>query len=336
MKVLLNCHLPFMFAHGGMQTQIEQTKGALEKVGVTVEHLRWWDASQTGDILHHFGRIPVSHLQLAQNKGLKVILADLLTGQGSRPPWKQHLHKLAVRTVSKFIPRYISSSFNWESYRLADGCIALTDWEAHLMRQVFGAPREKVFVVPNGVELPFFENHGVERGPWLVCSATITERKGVLELAQAAVLAQTPLWIIGKPYAETDVYAQRFISLARENPQVLKYQGAIHDREALSRIYQEARGFVLLSTMESLSLSALEAAACGCPLLLSDLPWAHSAFGKNVSYCPVIKSSGVTAGFLKTFYDGCPLLSAPPRPKTWIEIGERLKAVYETVLKTSR
>ncbi len=324
-----------MFAHGGMQTQIEQTKSALEMAGVTVEYLRWWDASQTGDLLHHFGRIPVAHLQMAQNKGLKVIIAELLTGQGSRPAWKQALHKLAVRTVSTIIPRYISSSFNWDSYRLADGCVALTEWEAHLMNQVFGAPREKIFVVANGVEQPFFQSHGVKRGPWLVCSATITERKGILELAQAAVLAKTPLWIIGKPYSESDAYAQRFISLARENPQILKYEGPIYDRSVLARIYQEARGFVLLSTMESLSLSALEAAASGCPLLLSDLPWAHSAFGENVSYCPV-KAPGTTARFLREFYDRCPLLKAPPRPKTWIEIGEQLKAVYETVLKTSR
>ena len=41
--------------------------------------------------------------------------------------------------------------------------------------------------------------------------------------------------------------------------------------------YREARGFVLLSAMESLSLSALEAAACECPLFLSDLPWARSS-----------------------------------------------------------
>lgn len=58
MKVLFNCQVPFAFAHGGMQIQMEQTQAALTQVGVPVEPLRWWDEIQTGEILHHFGRIP--------------------------------------------------------------------------------------------------------------------------------------------------------------------------------------------------------------------------------------------------------------------------------------
>src|SRR6185503_2412225 len=106
-----------------------------------------------------------------------------------------------------------------------------------------------------------------ERGRWLVCTAIITERKRVLELAQAALHAQTPIWIIGKPYSETDPYFQEFLALAKTHPEVIRYEGAISDRQRLAQIYREARGFVLLSKWESLSLSALEAAACGCPVL---------------------------------------------------------------------
>ena len=57
MKVLINCHVPFMLAHGGVQTQIEQISAALEKLGVSVEPLRWWDGNQSGDILHDVGRM---------------------------------------------------------------------------------------------------------------------------------------------------------------------------------------------------------------------------------------------------------------------------------------
>ena len=42
MKVLFDHHCPFMLAHGGTQIQIEQTKAALEKLGVTVEPLLAW------------------------------------------------------------------------------------------------------------------------------------------------------------------------------------------------------------------------------------------------------------------------------------------------------
>src|SRR5881392_3305936 len=83
-KVLFNTHVPFSLAHGGAQIQIEQTQAALEKIGVEVEPLRWWDDKQTGDILQHFGRYPTLMLSKAQEKGMKVVMSDLLTEHGSR------------------------------------------------------------------------------------------------------------------------------------------------------------------------------------------------------------------------------------------------------------
>src|SRR2546428_13872771 len=56
MKVLVDHASPFLLAHGGFQIQIEETKRALERLGVTVEYLRWWDDEQRGDIIHFFGR----------------------------------------------------------------------------------------------------------------------------------------------------------------------------------------------------------------------------------------------------------------------------------------
>ena len=188
--------------------------------------------------------------------------------------------------------------------------------------------------LPNGVEEIFFQSPP-ERGPWLVCTATITERKRVLELAEAAVAAQTPVWIIGRPYTDEDVYAKKFLALARTHPQWIRFEGPVNDRASLAKIYREARGFVLLSTKETRSLSSEEAAASGCPLLLSDLPWAKSTFGeaRGVRYCPITERPTTTAGVLKEFYDLAPQLPTPPRPATWGEVGYKIKAVYELVLK---
>jgi len=108
------------------------------------------------------------------------------------------------------------------------------------------------------------------------------------------------------------------------------------DRAKLARVYREARGFVLLSAMESLSLSALEAAACECPLLLSRLPWATTVFGERACYCPITSSAARTAGFLRQFYDAAPGPKPPPKPVPWLEVGRQLKSLYETLLSASR
>ncbi len=332
MKILLDHHLPFALAHGGFERQLLQTRVALERAGVEVDYVRWWDSGQRGDIIHFAGRPAADYIAFAHGRGCKVVIAELLTATGSRSRSGLALQKMIISVLRKILPAAFAARMAWDAYRLADACVALTPWEAHLMNYLFGAPRERVHVVPNGVEEMFLNSAPAARGPWLVCAATIAERKRVLELAEAAVIARTPVWVVGKPYSDSDPYAQQFVALSKRHPQMLRYEGAISDRARLARIYREARGFVLLSSMETLSLSALEAAACECPLLLSDLPWARGAFGGAAEFCPAAKSPGRAAEFLRKFYDEAPSLKPPPKPASWPEVGRRLKAVYERVL----
>lgn len=334
MKVLLDHPSPFLLAHGGFQIQIEQTLAALRGVGVDTEYLRWWDEKQGGDIIHYFARPTLAYAQAAKAKGIKLVVGELLAGLGSRGPVLRGLQKALIGTVRSTFPGIGTRAFGWDTYQLADLCIALTPWEAHLMTYMFGADPGKVRVVPNGVEEVFLDSQPARRGQWLVCTAVITERKRVVELAEAAIRAQTPVWVIGKPYSEEDPYAQQFLRLARANPQWIRYEGGISDRIQLARAYREARGFVLLSTKESLSLSALEAAACECPLLLSDLPWARWTFQDKATYCPVTNAVSTTARALRDFYHRAPQSPAPPRPQSWIEIGKQLKEIYLSLYGT--
>lgn len=333
MKILFDCPVPFQLAHGGAQIQIEQTKAALEKIGVEVEFLRWWDASQRGDVLQFFGRPSMHYVVLAQKKGMKVVFLDLLTAQGSRSPVRQRLHRLGIRAIRVALPSNRSAALTSGVYLIADACLANTPWEAHLMSFVFGAPRDRVHVVANGVEDVFFQSRPLERGKWLVSTATITPRKRVLELAQAAVKASTPLWMIGTPYSTEEHYFRDFSALVESNPDVLRYDGGVTDRSELAAIYRQARGFVLLSTMETRSLSSEEAAACECPLLLSDLPWARSVFGESARYCRVNTSTQQIAEALRRFYREAPNLPPPLKPKTWLEVAEEFRAVYAKVLR---
>ncbi len=311
MKILFDHHLPFSLAHGGFQQQFEQTKMALERLGVETDYVRWWDGSQGADVIHFAGRPTADYIGFAHGKGCKVVMAELLTGPGSRSRGTLALQKYLIRFSKTLLPRTFTARLAWDAYHLADACVANTPVEAHLMVFLFNAPPERVHVVPNGVEDVFLNSRPAPRGKWLVCTATIAERKRVLELAQAALIAQTPVRILGKPYSDTDAYAQKFTALAKEHPEIVRYEGTVASREQLAGIYREARGFVLLSTMETRSLSSEEAAACGCPLLLSDLPWARSTFDHSASYCPIAPAQQ-TARTLKQFYDAAPTLPAPP------------------------
>lgn len=331
MKVLFDHPNPFFLAHGGFQIQIEQTKQALQSIGVAVEPVRWWDETQRADLIHYFGRAPTAYIQQAHEKEIRLVMAELLGGLGRRPGWARAAQKLLMQLARRGLSREFTLRLAWESYRQADACIALTPWERDLMIDMFDAPPQKVHVVPNGVEDVFLKAGPRSRGKWLVCTASIRDIKRVLEVAQAAVIAQTPTWFIGKPYSERDAYAQKFYAFARENSGLIHHEGAIEDRAALAEIYREARGFVLLSAWETLSISALEAAACECPLLLSDQPWARSVFNGDAMFCPVT-SSARTALSLRDFYDHAAEMPPPKKPQSWKGIAASLKNVYDRVL----
>lgn len=329
MKILFDHSNPFLLAHGGLQIQIEETKRALEGLGVSVEYMRWWDGEQNGDIIHFFGRPSGVYINLAHKKNIRVVMAELLTGLGSRSAIAISAQRQLIRVARKCISSTLTAKMGWEAYASADRIIALTDWEAELMRHVFDAPTERVTVVPNGVADEFLQGSepNAEREAHLVCTATITERKRVLELAQAAEEVQVPIHFIGAPYSESDPYFLTFRKYVDQHQAFLKYIGAVNDRARLADIYRRARGFVLLSTKESLSLSALEAAACKCPVLLSDLPWARSVFGDKAVYCPITRTNQ-TARILRKFYDEAPALPRPPQPHSWMQIAQQLKEIY--------
>jgi len=332
MKVLFDHPIPFLLSHGGCRGQIQQTKAALEKLGVEVDYLRWWEDSQPADVIHYFGRPSVLYVQHAQGKHYKVVMADLLGALGARTKPARMMQKTVKLAAQSLVSETLTVRLHWECFRIVDACVALTTWEAQLMREMFDAPAARVHCVPNGVESVFLDSQPAARGRWLVCTATITSIKRTLELAEAAAAARTPVWIIGRPFAESDPYAVRFTQVVRKHPEFVRYEGAVSDRGKLAKIYREARGFVLLSALESLSLSALEAAACECPLLLSNLPWARCTFGTKATYCPVGTKAG-TAAALRRFYDEAPSLPLPPRPLSWLEVGERLRKLYRSLGK---
>ena len=328
MKVALDCHVPFFLAHGGMQIQIEQTLQALQGIGIEATPLRWWEESFSPQVVHFFGKPSLSYAGWVRQKKIRLVVADLLTAQGSRN-FLQRFPFQVLCFLDRFCGGKIRQRLGWAVYDAADCCVCLTPWEASLVRSMYGAQRARVEVVPNGVEEVFLRRReGSGRANHLVTTVTITPRKRVRELVEAAALAQVKVRIIGKPYQHDDPYHLQFLESVKKAQPWVEYRGPITDRSQLAEEYRQAKGFVLLSAMESQSLSALEAAACGCPLLLSDLPWARVSFGNQASYCPLAPARQ-TAPFLRQFLDHAASAPIPRDILSWRQVAQKLAALYE-------
>ena len=215
MKILFNCPLPFALAHGGMQTQIEQTSAALIALGLEVEPLRWWDEQQRGDVIHYFGVAPVEQIRLAQAKGLPLVMTNLFTAACNRSESQLRRQGRFVRAILKLpFGHGLKQQLAWPSFRECDANVVGLECERRVLELVHDRPREQVDVVPLGLAPIFLEaGRGTRSADFLLCAGTITRRKNCVALARLARAAQTPILFVGKPYAESDSYWQEFSRL---------------------------------------------------------------------------------------------------------------------------
>ena len=337
MKILINCPLPFALAHGGRSIQVEQTKAGLEAAGVEVEYLRWWDERQRGDLIHYFGAAPLDQLEHAQDKGIPVVMTNLFTAACNRAESQLRRQGWLVQSILRApFGEGIKQQLSWRSYSRCAANVVGLEAERRVLELVYKIPRERVDVVPLGLERVYLEaGAGRREGDYLICAGTITRRKNSVALARLARAAEAPILFVGKPYAETEAYWREFQGLV--DGRWVRHQPHVGDPAAMVALVKAARGAVVMSDYENWCLTAHEAAACGVPVLLPRQNWSLERFGPQAQYFDGIGFSPRNRDILRQFYADTPGLPAPAiQLLGWDEAGRRLKAVYERVLRTSR
>lgn len=316
-----------------MQVQIEQTLAALQALGVNAEPLRWWDDQQRGDILHQFGVAPVGTLQLARRQGMKVVMTLLLSQTCNRSRNQLWLRKLMIGALSR-LPNQLGAGRNsvWASCSASDHIIVGLEAERRIVVENYRVPHAKVSTVPLGLPEAFLQAPPATRaGGYLISVGTIAPVKRSLELARLARSARVPVLFVGKPFEPANAYWREFSSLI--DGTWVRHQPHVASETELIKLYRAAGGFVLMSHYENWSFVAQEAAACGLPLLLMDLPWSRERFGGQASYFPRRWNDETYAATLKKFFEKAATLPAPHiKLHSWPEVAQRLKQIYEAQL----
>jgi glycosyltransferase involved in cell wall biosynthesis len=225
----------------------------------------------------------------------------------------------------------MKEAYGWRAFHAADMHFVPSLHDARAVHHMFDVPMAKIHVLPYGVDDAFLNAPRLSRADYLICTATVTERKRVLEVVQAAIIAKVPLWIVGKTYGDEDAYGDEVHRMVKQSAGIVKHIQHVDGRDALASMLAQSRGFVLLSTMETVSQSALEAAACRCPMLLSDLDWARVAFGSHALYCDVNASPTRMAQKLKDFHDQCPTLKQDFQAGSWFQKRSCLREILNAL-----
>ena len=166
--------------------------------------------------------------------------------------------------------------------RDADRIIVSTREELQDVTRLYGAPEGKVEIVPAGVDLSAFapvdrdaarRALGIRERGALLYVGRIEPLKGIEILLRALTLMEcgndVRLFVVGGD-AGGDAEMERLKALAAELgiADSVTFTGSVPQRD-LPTYYSAADAFVLPSHAESFGLAALEAMACGVPVVVS-------------------------------------------------------------------
>ncbi len=165
----------------------------------------------------------------------------------------------------------------WLALTFADRVIAVSPSLAAQLQHAFPRRAETIAYIPNGAPdlpgdadpVPLFDQLGIAKGDFLLAVARLVPEKGLHDLIEAFERSNYPgkLVIAGSADHDSD-YARALLERAGDR---VIFAG-VQSRAALKCLYEHCALFVMPSYHEGLPIAALEAASCGAPMLLSDIP----------------------------------------------------------------
>jgi D-inositol-3-phosphate glycosyltransferase len=175
---------------------------------------------------------------------------------------------------------------------LADHLVAATPAEEEQLVEHYGADPRKITIIPPGVDLALFHPHSPEDAKsrigvkpcdnMILFVGRIEPLKGIDTLLRAmALLAyECPLWtkqlcvaiIGGDPNTTENEEMERLKAIRAELgiTDLVTFLGA-HDQDKLHHYYSAAEMVIMPSHYESFGMVALEAMACGTPVIASEV-----------------------------------------------------------------
>jgi len=273
------------------QSRIPRAKGAQKVDRIEVHYFRNisnWLASQRlysplgmiTAIRKELGNFDVIHLN--EYRSLPSIIVHYYA-QKYDVPYVLQAHGSLARVMSKQRLKKIFDSI-W-GYRLlqdAARLIALTPMEAE-QYQSFGVDKAKIETVPNGIDLAEFEKLP-PRGKFRKKYGVAPDQKMVLYLARlhkikgpdllvrafasiASRLKDARLVIVGPDEGYLPALKKLVKELDIERN--IHFIGPLHGKEKLEA-YVDADVYVLPSIYETFPIAAIEASACGIPVILTE------------------------------------------------------------------
>ncbi|MGA9121381.1 MAG: glycosyltransferase [Bacteroidota bacterium] len=278
--------------HGGPNTQLRNTARHLAQYGVQVDFFDPWATFRPGDYdLFHLFAANIGTYHLAREiHTLDLPLAVSPIVYSAHSPRFISTALKAARMVQKFgLGFWTDYIFTADICRWAGGVLPNSAAEGALVQQGFGVAKEKISVVPNGVDERFADGdpslfrktYGLE-GFILNVGHIGHGRKNVLNLVRALGGIDHPAVIIGRiikgPYGDACVRE------ASKYKHIRLIDGLENSSPMLASAYAACDVFVLPSLFETPGIAALEAGLAGARIVITPYGGTREYFGDQAVY----------------------------------------------------
>jgi glycosyltransferase involved in cell wall biosynthesis len=317
--------VPRTLGGGGLEIQIARTTAALHERGVDMRSVHAAPAEWEFDVLHVFGHTAdVGHfLHHWRRRPAQLVVSPVVVV----PPARERRLKLATRLpIPAFEPRVLRALTE-----RADRLVALTEWEARLLKQIGGDRTARTTIVGNGVEphgeLPDRDELRRALGAELpdryaIVVGAVSQRKRQADIARA-LAGVLPLVAVGG-WEGADGERGEFERLVAATGG--KWLGEISERRLVDALIAEAAVLVHLSDAEGQSLAVLEALALGTPCLLSALPQQREMAARWPASITLVENDADLAAKLRQPVEPAPQNTA--QVPSWGEVADDLLGVY--------
>jgi glycosyltransferase involved in cell wall biosynthesis len=183
--------------------------------------------------------------------------------------------------------------------RHAAGLATVSEFARAEIARAFGADPARVAVLGEGGEhilrvaadTTVLERNGLRRGGFVLAVGSLAAHKNLAALGATAAMLRAR----GMDLVVTGGFARAVFGAAAALPAEARYVGRVDDA-ALRALYEAAACFVFPSRYEGFGLPAMEAMACGCPVVAARAGALPETCGAAAAYCDPADPADIAGG----------------------------------------
>ena len=342
---------------GGAEIQLMNTMQSIlsSNKNVNIKQFDIWnDKIENYDIIHIFSpkAFPLESYNIAKyakDNNVKVVVSPIFY-ENSRILKEVYNNKLPFIfwdflvnfrnfiSKQKFLKFMDSYKFFELTMQIADAILPNTNDELKLLLNRFSSiPKNKCFLVPNGVNLEFkngnpelfIDKYDIE--DYILFVGRIEPRKNLIRLIRAFINSKldTKLVIIGKK--EDINYYNSCKNESTEN--VIFISQMSNDSEMLKSAYKAAKVLVLPSYLETPGLAALEGGLAGANIVITEVGGTKEYFGDHSWYINPGKTESIKKALISAYNSpkSEELSNYIEKNYNWSKVAKITSKVYESL-----